>query len=151
MADTFIHTLPALETTDLTDLRQFDLLGLTNSYRRRALLLDLLIHERILDAIQNAGPNSSPHLIAAYETSIQRVKRDVGIIATIAQQDVATRCLLYVRRLFEMLEVSTSWTSLRLPTTTPEAAALLVEELGISAVDTNRWALFDEARRAAVC
>ncbi|KAL8286609.1 hypothetical protein RQP46_004137 [Phenoliferia psychrophenolica] len=136
LADSHISTLPALETAELTHHRQFDLQSLTNAYRRRALLLDLLIHEHILDALQSAGP-SNPSLITAYETSIQRVKHDFQIIAKIAQHDAATRSLLFVRRLFEMMEVCSTWTSLRSNKTSPETASLLVAELGISAIDTT--------------
>ncbi|KAL8287012.1 hypothetical protein RQP46_004018 [Phenoliferia psychrophenolica] len=136
LADSHISTLHDLETAELTHHRQFDLQSLTNAYRRRALLLDLLIHEHILDALQSVG-SSNPTLITAYETSIQRVKHDFQIIAKIAQHDAATRSLLFVRRLFEMMEVCSTWTSLRSDKTSPQTASALVAELGISAIDTT--------------
>ncbi|KAM0756283.1 hypothetical protein T439DRAFT_320987 [Meredithblackwellia eburnea MCA 4105] len=129
IADAHIKTLPELEAKEQTDLRQFDLYGLTNSCRRSAIKLDLLLHERILDSLQ--GVEVDNNLLAAYGASIQRIKRDFGIVANIAQHNVETRSLLYARRLFEVLEVCSAWTSLRLPTTTPDTAGTLIEELGI--------------------
>lgn len=126
-----IATLPSLETKELTDHRQFDLMGLINSHRRTALRLDLLAHQRILDAALEANGSPAPDLLHNYEVSRGRVQRDFVTIAGIARQNVYNRSLLYVRRLFEMLEICSTWTSLRLGESA-QTAAELIEELGIS-------------------
>lgn len=129
-ADAEIESLPSLDTKEATDHRQFDLLGLTNSYRRNLLRLDLLVHQRIVEAALAAEGNPDATVLQDYEVSRERVQQVFVVVSAIAKQNVFNRSLLYVRRLFEMLEVCSTWTSLR--TADHDTAAELVAELGIT-------------------
>lgn len=129
-ADVKITSLPPLDTKELTDHRQFDLFGLTNAHRRNLLRLDLLIHQRIVEAALASEEEPDPAVLRSYEVSRERVQRVFVAVTAIAKQNVFYRSLLYVRRLFEMLEVCSTWTSLR--TADQETAAELIGELGIT-------------------
>lgn len=71
-----------------------------------------------------------PAVLQSYEVSRERVQQVFVAVTAIAKQNVFNRSLLYVRRLFEMLEVCSTWTSLR--TADQETAAELIGELGIT-------------------
>lgn len=135
-ADQVCDTLRPLKTPQLSALRKFDLHALVNHYRRQAIRVDLFAHEEIVDAIQDAVSTSSgaaspsAELLARWQQSRGRVQRDFAMVAAMARQHCFTRSLLYARRLCEVLEVCSSWTSLR--TADAETAGVLVGELGIS-------------------
>jgi len=129
-ADVEIASLPPLDTKQLTDHRQFDLFGLTNAHRRNLLRLDLLIHQRIVETALASEEEPDLAVLQSYEVSRERVQRVFVAVTAIAKQNVFNRSLLYVRRLFEMLEVCSTWTSLR--TADQETAAELIGELGVT-------------------
>lgn len=127
------ETLRPLKTAQLTASRKFDLVSLVNKYRRDAVRLDLLAHERMVEAVEAAVEASgapSPELLLGWQVSRVRVQRDFVTIANMVKQHTDTRSLLYARRLFEMLEVCSSWTTLR--GADPQTAAVLIAELGIT-------------------
>ncbi|BGP13942.1 hypothetical protein JCM10213v2_001880 [Rhodosporidiobolus nylandii] len=143
-----IASLPPLPEPLDHAFRAFDLFGLLNSYRRSLIRLDLLAGQRVIECslasqvppaskdAQAAGaanppPAPSPSLLMAYETSRQRVQRAFVLAAELARHAVETSCLDFAKRLYETLEVCSSWTSMR--NAEPVMAAELCRELGIGA------------------
>ncbi|GAA5987168.1 hypothetical protein JCM11641_002153 [Rhodosporidiobolus odoratus] len=140
-----IVTLPALPEALDHAYRAFDLFGLLNSYRRSLLRLDLLAHQRVIECFLasqspiagtgNCNPPStvpqppSPALLQAFTTSRRRVQQAFVLAVALARHATETSCLEFAKRLVDVLEVCTSWTSLR--NAESRMAAELCRELGI--------------------
>lgn len=130
LADAAIEAVPPLDTIEKTQHRQFDLISLTNNCRRNLLRLDLLLHQRIVEAALAADGAPEPIVLQNYEVSRGRVQKVFVTVTDLAKYAIFHRSLIYVRGLFEMLEVCSTWTSLR--TADRATAAELVSELGIT-------------------
>lgn len=133
LADAVIAAVAPLDTKEATQRRQFDLLSLTHSCRRDLLRLDLLLHQRVIEAALAAEGSPEAAVLQNYQVSRQRVQRVFKDVTDLAKHAVFHCSLIQIRRLFKMLEVCSTWTSLR--TADRDSAAELVAELGLGEDD----------------
>lgn len=135
--------LPSLDTPAQNDRRHAILLSLVNDHRRALVRLDLLIHERIIERAlelnrlengdQDQAESDAAYAAAdkAYEVSRERVQRAVALVVELAKQGVALRSVIQVRRLFEVMEACSTWTSLRAGEDDGQNRTELLHELGL--------------------
>ncbi|SCV69486.1 BQ2448_2506 [Microbotryum intermedium] len=123
---TILRLMP-LGSKELTDERKFELLSLLSFHRRNLMRLDLLIHQRIVDA---AAKDSAPIALQLYTTSCARVQGLFKLVVIMAKDITRTSALVQARRLFEVLEYCLTWSSIR--SSRPPAVAELIAELGIT-------------------
>ncbi|KAK4053780.1 hypothetical protein OIV83_001436 [Microbotryomycetes sp. JL201] len=129
-----LKALPALDPPEETARRQFDLESLITSHRRSLLQLDLVLHQTIVEAAMTSDDSDVPDtVIQAYETSRTRTQKTFAICVNLAKQHVDHRSLILVKKLLDVMEVCTLWSSLR--TADQESAEQCVVELGLSRQD----------------
>ncbi|KAK4058868.1 hypothetical protein OIO90_000314 [Microbotryomycetes sp. JL221] len=155
--DAHVANLPPLGSVEATAQRQFDLESLITSHRRSLLRLDLVIHQSILatamqqqadeENIYNNDQERNDHrtqtsqqhqqdiVYLNYQTSRSRVQKVFKFVVKLAKRNVETRSLVGVRRLFETIEICTTWSSLR--TADKDLATQCVVELGLNGSDVK--------------
>ncbi|KDE04786.1 hypothetical protein MVLG_04750 [Microbotryum lychnidis-dioicae p1A1 Lamole] len=124
---TVLCRLTPLASKELTDERAFDLISLLNFHRRNLFRLDLLVHQRIVDA---AAKDPAPIALQLYATSCARVQALFKLVVVMAKEITRTSALIQARRLFEVLECCLTWSSMR--SSRPPEVADLITELGIT-------------------
>lgn len=134
-ADESIASLPSLDTTEATQQRQRDLTSLLVECRRNVHQIDLLLHQRIIEAALASEGAPESTVLQNYEVSRQRVQKVFSAVTELANEATSHRSLIHVRRLFSMLDVCSTWTSLR--TADRTTAAELVSELAIGEEDAT--------------
>ncbi|KAM0792270.1 hypothetical protein ACM66B_004962 [Microbotryomycetes sp. NB124-2] len=141
-----VNALPPLDSSEETAHRQFDYQNLITSHRRALLQLDLVLHQTIVEAaMQTAtaaggdGHGEGEHQISeivfqSYETSSSRTRKTFASCVALMSQHVDNRSLQMARKLLDVMEVCSTWSSLRMKAD-QESAVQCVIELGLSEQD----------------
>lgn len=132
-AEAVVATLRPLKTDGQTAARRYDLDALVNGYRWDAVRVDLLAHERVVEAVEGcveAGGEVGEEVLGRWGESRGRVQRGFGVVGRVAGWCGRYRSLEGARKLVGVLECCSSWTGLR--EADAETAGVLLGELGVT-------------------
>ncbi|GAA5852094.1 hypothetical protein JCM3766R1_005602 [Sporobolomyces carnicolor] len=112
-------SLPSLPPGDQPQSLRYELEGIVQTQQLHLAQLDLLVHQKILQAfVQPSDPVTAvssaptPNLLEAYTASKFRLRNAVRLIVAVAQTAIATMSLRRARHVVEVLSVCSAWTSL---------------------------------------
>ncbi|GAA5904906.1 Zn(II)2Cys6 transcription factor domain-containing protein [Sporobolomyces salmoneus] len=128
-------TLPTLLSIDENTRFRYDLEGVIQTQQLHLAQLDLLIHQKIVQAFVGSSTSStppSPKLLGNYTTSRSRTQDAVRSLARLARIAVETSSWRRAREIVETLSVCSAWTSLARPDEAINVKVDLMNELGIT-------------------
>ncbi|GAA5931920.1 uncharacterized protein JCM15063_001603 [Sporobolomyces koalae] len=133
LAFTLSSSLPVSSEPEQTKLK-YDLDGLVHTEQLSLLQLDLLIHQKIVQAFVSLSSQQPqvpipPELLDSYNTSRLRVQEAFQLVTGLAQEAIGTFSWRRARAVAESLWVCSAWTSLGDGTSKDTA---LMTELGIT-------------------